>query len=83
MKKHTCKTNLCDHESHQYYKVGMNLVRVKGPAIQLTCILCGNQGMSDGSSGRDVVTNEWYADTNGKPFVDYYCAGCKYTLEAK
>ena len=80
---HTCKTNVCNHESHKYYKEGYNFVRVTGLAIQLVCVRCGNRGMSDGSSGRDVVTNEWYADTNGRPFVDYYCVGCKFELETK
>lgn len=44
----------------------MNLVKVGGPAVYLRCVVCGKRQLT----GRDVV----FADLDGRPFEDYYCA---------
>jgi hypothetical protein len=41
---------------------------VTGKAFTIKCVKCGKDSMSDDGN--------WYADLNGTPFKDYYCAHC-------
>ena len=50
----------------------MKLVKVTGKAFTITCVKCGKRTYSD--------TKQFYADTEGKPFVDYYCETCSPVL---
>lgn len=53
----------------------MNLQQVTGPPIMLVCIRCFKLGMTS--------RNVFYADTEGKPFEDYYCEPCADALRAE
>jgi len=59
----------------------MNLVEVSKKSANpftATCIKCGHKSQTD--------REQFYADTQGKPFVDYYCDKCgseiKYQAES-
>ncbi len=47
---------------------------VSGTPFRVTCIACQKQGYSD--------RQPFYADLDGKPWVDYYCEPCADRLGA-
>ncbi len=55
----------------------MNFIKVTGPAFHSTCIVCGKRMLH--APPRDTREHEEtvWADTEGRPFVDYYCEVCK------
>jgi len=59
----------------------MDLHLVTGTPVWLTCVRCGLTDLM-GRVGRDGHVRQFFADSQGEPFVvDYYCDKCAEELE--